>query len=64
MSTLAAILWSLLAALPNLSALVENAVIQNLIPSFKQFKEIEIGASTNIEKFGKINLKALKIKLI
>ena len=61
MSTLAAILWSLLAALPNLSALVRgNAVIQNLIPSFKQFKEIEIGASTNIEKFGKIEFKGIK----
>ena len=52
---LAAILWSLLAALPNLSSIVRgNAILQNLIPSFKQFKELEADASKNKERDGGI----------
>ena len=39
-SELAAVLWSLVAALPNLNSFIRgNATIQNLIPAFKQFKE-------------------------
>ena len=41
-SELAAVLWSLMAALPNLNSFIRgNATIQNLIPTFQQFRELE-----------------------
>jgi ABC-type multidrug transport system fused ATPase/permease subunit len=52
-SELAAVLWSLMAALPNLNSFIRgNATIQNLIPAFKQFREIENEAIKNKEDFG------------
>ena len=53
-SELAAVLWSLMAALPNLNSFVRgNATIQNLIPAFQQFRELEKEASQNKEIFGR-----------
>ena len=52
-SELAAVLWSLVAALPNLNSFIRgNATIQNLIPAFKQFKELENEAIKNKEEYG------------
>ena len=52
-SQLAAVLWSLMAALPNLNSFIRgNATIQNLIPAFQQFKNLENQATKNKEKFG------------
>ena len=56
-SALAAVLWSLLAALPNLNSFLRgNASIQNLVPSFQQFRNLEIEAEKSKENFGKIKL--------
>ena len=53
-SELAAVLWSLMAALPNLNSFIRgNATIQNLIPAFQQFRELEKEASQNKEVFGR-----------
>ena len=52
-SQLAAVLWSLMAALPNLGSFIRgNATIQNLIPAFQQFRELENQALKNKEEFG------------
>ncbi len=52
-STLAAVLWSLLAALPNLNSFLRgHASIQNLIPAFQQFRDLETEAEKFKENFG------------
>ena len=52
-SELAAVM-SLMAALPNLNSFIRgNATIQNLIPTFQQFRELEKEASQNKEVFGR-----------
>jgi ABC-type transport system involved in cytochrome bd biosynthesis fused ATPase/permease subunit len=61
LSEIAAVLWSLLAAVPHFNSFVRvNSILENLIPSFQQFKNLENDAIKSLEFFGKKKLLNFK----
>jgi ATP-binding cassette subfamily B protein len=61
LSEIAAVLWSLLAAVPHFNSFVRvNSILENLIPSFQQFKNLENDAIKSLESFGKKKLLNFK----
>lgn len=60
-SEIAAVLWSLLAALPYLNSFIKgNATLEHIVPSYNQFKSLEENASKNQESFGNKAFIAIK----